>query len=130
MGQTAAKQGDQITGLCTHTVQPPGSPPPPTIVESHSFSGLLDKNLSPDVNIMRMPAATVDSTATNNPVHVTANGAFAPEPTNIATVNMGSPTVNINGKAAARSGDTAQLCDNGVPVANGVVVAVGTVNMG
>jgi uncharacterized Zn-binding protein involved in type VI secretion len=43
---------------------------------------------------------------------------------------MGSQTVNINGKAAARNGDVATTCNDPVDVPAGTVVGVGTVLIG
>ena len=51
-------------------------------------------------------------------------------PTNQGTIITGSATVNINSKAAARSGDTAITCNDPVDMPVGTVVAVGTVNIG
>lgn len=51
-------------------------------------------------------------------------------PSNKATIMKGSATVSINGKAAARAGDTAKTCNDPVDLPSGVVVAVGTVTIG
>jgi hypothetical protein len=53
MGQPAAKQGDQITAVDIHIVLVPAPPGPPVPTPlPHSFVGILDANLSPDVKIM------------------------------------------------------------------------------
>jgi uncharacterized Zn-binding protein involved in type VI secretion len=128
MGQPAAKQGDQITATDTHLIQPPGtSPPVPT---PHPFTGIIDGSLSSDVNIMSRAAATVNSTATNTPPHIPIGGTFVNPPSNRATIIKGSTSVFINGKAAARSGDTAKTCNDPVDLPVGTVVAVATVNVG
>ncbi|MEM9218142.1 MAG: PAAR domain-containing protein [Cyanobacteria bacterium P01_F01_bin.150] len=134
MGQSAAKQNDQVLGTDTHIVMvpaPPGSPVPTPL--PHPFTGIINGNLSGDVNIMGMPAATVDSTADNTPAHIpTPPGTtFQNPPTNKATITLGSQTVNINGKAAARNGDTAETCNDpqDAPVGS-VLVAGGTVFIG
>src|SRR5262245_28073932 len=131
MGQPAAKQGDQIIAVDTHIVIVPGTPPmtPPL---PHPFTGIINGSLSSDVNIMGMPAATVDSTADNTPPHVpTPPGAsFQKAPSNKATIKLGSPTVKINGKMAARNGDTAETCNDPQDLPVGTVVAVGTVLIG
>lgn len=130
MGQPAAKQGDQITAIDTHIVMVTGSPPVPTPLP-HPFSGIINGNLSSDVNIMGMPAATVDSTADNSPHIPTPPGtAFQSPPANKGTIKIGSSTVNINGKAAARNGDTAETCNDPVDAPVGQVIAVGTVSIG
>ncbi len=131
MGQPAAKQGDQITAVDTHIVMVPGTPPVPTPLP-HPFSGIINGNLSSNVNIMGMPAATVDSTADNTPPHIpTPPGtAFQSPPANKGTIKIGSSTVNINGKSAARNGDTADTCNDPVDAPVGQVVAVSTVFIG
>ena len=133
MGQPAAKQGDKITGTDTHIVMvpaPPGSPVPTPLL--HPFDGIINGGLSSDVNIMGMPAATVDSTADNTPAHSpTAPGSsFQSPPGNKATINLGSSTVKINGKLAARNGDTAMTCNDPEDAPVGTVVASGTVSIG
>ena len=128
MGPPAAKQGDQVTATDIHLIQPPGtSPPVPT---PHPFTGIIDGALSSDVKIMGMPAATLNSTATNTPPHIPIGGTFVKPPSNKATIIKGSATVNINNKPAARSGDTAMTCNDPVDLPVGTVVAAGTVNVG
>jgi uncharacterized Zn-binding protein involved in type VI secretion len=124
----AAKKGDQITAVDIHLIQPPGTSPP--IPVPHPFSGIIDGSLSSDVNIQRMPAATVNSTATNTPAHIPQGGSFVNPPKNKGTIIKGSATVFINNKPAARSGDTALTCNDPVDAPVGTVVAVGTVNIG
>ncbi len=128
MGMPAAKQGDQITASDMHMIQPPGSAPP--VLTPHPFMGVIDGGLSSNVNIMGMPAATKDSTATNTPAHLPIGGTFVNPPANKATIMMGSALVNINGKPAARNGDTANTCNDPSDLPAGTVVAVGTVNIG
>lgn len=131
MGQPAAKKGDQITAVDTHVVMVPGTPPTPTPLP-HPFAGIINGGLSSDVNIMGMAAATVDSTADNTPPHIpTPPGtSFQAPPSNKATIKVGSPTVKINGKMAARNGDTANTCNDPSDLPAGTVVAVGTVLLG
>ncbi len=132
MGQPAAKQGDQIVATDTHIVMvpTPGGPSPTPL--PHLFTGVINGGLSSDVKIMGMPAATVDSTADNTPPHIpTPPGtAFQNPPPNKGTIRIGSPTVRINGKAAARSGDVAATCNDPTELPVGTVVAVGTVFIG
>jgi uncharacterized Zn-binding protein involved in type VI secretion len=130
MGQPAAKQNDQIMATDTHIVLiPVGTGTVPTPLP-HPFTGMIDGGLSQDVKIMGMPAATVDSTATNTPSHIPQGGPFQTPPSNKATIKMGSSTVKINGKAAARSGDTAETCNDPSDLPIGTVVAAGTVLIG
>jgi uncharacterized Zn-binding protein involved in type VI secretion len=133
MGQPAAKQGDQIIATDTHIVMVPAPPGPPVPTPlPHPFIGIINGHLSADVKIMGMAAATVDSTADNTPPHIpTPPGtAFQKPPANKATIKIGSPTVKINGKMAARNGDMAQTCNDPADLPVGQVIAVGTVLIG
>ena len=131
MGQPAAKQGDQIVAMDTHIVMVPSPGPVPTPLP-HPFTGILNGGLSGDVNIMGLPAATVDSTADNTPPHFpTPPGtAFQNPPANKATIKVGSATVKINGKSVARNGDSAATCNDPAELPVGTVIAVGTVLIG
>jgi uncharacterized Zn-binding protein involved in type VI secretion len=133
MGMPAAKKGDRVVGTDTHIVMVPSPPKPPTPAPlPHPFAGVLDDGLSTNVKIMGEPAATVGSTASNQPVHVpTPPGtAFQKGPANKATIQIGSSTVKINGKAAARNGDTALTCNDPEDLPVGKVIATGTVLIG
>jgi uncharacterized Zn-binding protein involved in type VI secretion len=132
MGQPAAKQGDQVVATDTHIVMVPSGPALAPTPLPHPFTGILSGGLSSDVKIMGMPAATVDSTADNTPPHIpTPPGtAFQKPPANKATIKLGSMTVKINGKAAARNGDMAMTCNDPADLPVGTVVAVGTVMIG
>jgi uncharacterized Zn-binding protein involved in type VI secretion len=130
MGQPAAKQGDQITALDTHIIMipsPSGAVPTPL---PHPFNGVIDGNLSSNVQIMGMPAATQGSTATNMPPHIPQGGPFQRPPSNRGQIISGSATVLINGKPAARMGDQAMTCNDPVDLPIGTVVASGTVMIG
>ena len=131
MGQPAAKQGDRIIATDTHIVIVPGTPPT-MVALPHPFSGIINGNLSSDVNIMGMPAATVGSMADNIPPHIPAppGTSFQTPPANKGTIRIGSPTVNINGKMAARNGDMAETCNDPADLPVGQVIAVGNVLMG
>jgi uncharacterized Zn-binding protein involved in type VI secretion len=128
MGLPAAKQGDQVVATDLHLIQPP--PPATPILTPHPFTGIVDGGLSSDVRIMGMPAATQNSTATNTPAHLPIGGAFVKPPANRAMITLGSPTVFINGKPAARSGDPALTCNDPADLPVGTVVAAGTVLLG
>src|SRR3972149_11630221 len=130
MGQPAAKQGDQITGVDTHIIMipTPGGPVPTPL--PHPFNGMIDGNLSTTVKIMGMPAATVNSTATNMPPHIPQGGPFQMPPSNRGTIMLGSMTVRINGQGAARNGDMATTCNDPADMPVGTVIAVGTVMIG
>ncbi len=133
MGQPAAKQGDKIVATDIHIVMvpaPPGSPVPTPL--PHLFNGLLNGGLSSDVKVMGFPAATAGSTADNTQPHVPTppGNAFQKSPANKGTIKMGSATVKINGKAAARNGDVAETCNDPADLPAGTVVAAGTVMIG
>jgi uncharacterized Zn-binding protein involved in type VI secretion len=131
MGQPAAKQGDQVMATDIHIILIPaaaGATVPTPL--PHPFVGMIDGELSQDVNIMGMAAATVDSTASNTPPHIPQGGPFQSPPSNKATIKMGSATVKINGKMAARNGDIAMTCNDPSDLPGGTVMAVGTVMIG
>jgi uncharacterized Zn-binding protein involved in type VI secretion len=133
MGQPAAKQGDQITATDTHIVMvpaPPGAPVPTP--QPLPFIGMLSGDLSSDVKIMGRAAAVVGSSADNLPPHlpIPPGTAFQNPPSNKGKIIMGSATVFINGKPAARNNDTAQTCADPVPNMSAKVIAVGTVMIG
>ncbi len=88
---------------------------------------MITGGLSTSVRIMGLPAAMQGSTADNVPPHIPLGGPFQRPPMNRGTIITGSPSVFINGKPAARNGDTAMTCNDPVDLPNGVVVAVGTV---
>ena len=114
----------------THIIQipSPGGPVPTPL--PHPFSGKLDGELSGDVFIGGAAVATVDSTATNQPAHIPQGGPFQSQPADKATVTMGSSSVFVNGKAAARMGDTAETCNDPADLPVGTIIAAGTVFVG
>jgi uncharacterized Zn-binding protein involved in type VI secretion len=128
MGLPAAKQGDQVVATDMHMIQPP-APSSPALIP-HPFKGIIDGALSADVNILGMPAATAGSTASNTPPHTPMGGSFVKPPLNRGTIIVGSPTVFINGKPAARNGDAATTCNDPADLPVGAVVAAGTVMIG
>jgi uncharacterized Zn-binding protein involved in type VI secretion len=130
MGLPAAKQGDRVMATDIHIIMipTPGGPVPTPL--PHPFTGMLDGSLSTDVNIEGKPAALQGSTATNTPSHVPQGGPFQKPPANRATVQLGSTTVLINGKPAARNGDPALTCSDPADAPVGTVVATGTVLIG
>lgn len=132
MGQPAAKQGDSVVATDIHIVLVPSAAGPIPTSLPHPFSGQLTEQLSHNVRVIGRPAATVGSVANNNPPHLpTPPGtAFQKPPTNKGKVSVGSATVRMNGKPAARNGDTALTCNDPVDQPQGTVVASGTVFIG
>lgn len=130
MGQPAAKKGDQIIGTDIHIVMipSPGGPVPTPL--PHPFVGQIADGLSDDVIIDGQPAAVMGSTATNMPSHIPQGGPFQTPPRDKATIQLGSATVFINGKQAARNGDTALTCNDPADAPVGTVMAVSTVFIG
>ncbi|MDA0245277.1 MAG: PAAR domain-containing protein [Chloroflexi bacterium] len=128
----AAKQGDQVIATDIHIVMvpSPGGPVPTPL--PHPFVGVLMGNLSMNVKINGMAAATVGSTADNIPPHIpTPPGTtFQVPPTNKGIVMAGSATVFINGKPAARAGDSVQTCADPMPNMGGKIIAAGNVMIG
>lgn len=130
MTQPAAKKGDRIVGTDIHIlmVSSPGGPvPTPTPMP---FTGVIDGDLSADIQVEDQPLALQGSTASNTPEHLPAAGPFQKSPTNKATIQMGSATVVANDKPVARLGDTALTCNDPADLPNGTVVASGTVLVG
>jgi uncharacterized Zn-binding protein involved in type VI secretion len=130
MGMPAAKQGDKIVGVDIHIVMipsPTGQVPTPL---PHPFNGVINGSLSQNVKIMGMPAATANSTAINTPPHIPHGGQFQKPPSDKATITIGSSTVRINGKMAARSGDMAMTCNDPADIPVGKVIATSTVYVG
>ncbi len=127
MGQPAAKQGDLIIGTDIHIIMipTPGGPVPTPL--PHPFTGQIDGGLSSDVNIEGKPAAVMGSTASGAPPHIPQGGPFQKPPANRAQILTGSATVMINGKPAARNGDTALTCNDPADMPVGTVTAAGTV---
>ena len=117
-----------MTAIDMHLIQPPGPTSP--VMVPHPFSGIIDGGVSGDVTIAGAAAATINSTATNTPPHIPIGGSFVNPPSNKATILTGSTTVTINGKGAARAGDTARTCNDPVDLPVGTVVAVGVVTIG
>ncbi len=132
MGAPAAKQGDQVVAVDTHIVMVPSGPAMVPTPLPHPFVGMLSGGLSSNVNIMGKAAATVDSTADNSPAHIpTPPGtSFQKPPKNKGTVMVGSATVKINNKAAARMGDPVKTCNDPEDLPVGKIIAVGTVVVG
>jgi uncharacterized Zn-binding protein involved in type VI secretion len=78
------------------------------------------------------PVATVDSVAENNPAHLPAppGTSFQRQPANRGTVVIGSQTVKIGGKAAARANDPVSTCNDPADAPTGAIVCFSTVKIG
>jgi len=128
MGAPAATKGHSVPAVDIHIVMVPMPAPVPTPLP-HPFMGQLDGGLVDTVKIAGQPAAVKDSTATNQPSHIpTPPGtSFQKTPADKGTVQNGSGTVKICGKAAARAGDPVSTCNDPTDVPGGAIVAGGTV---
>jgi uncharacterized Zn-binding protein involved in type VI secretion len=129
-GKPAAKQGDNVVGVDTHIILIPSPAGPVPTPMPMPFSGALSLELSPDVVVMNMAAATVGSQAMNTVPHIPVGGPFQKPPSNQATVQQGTAKVLINNKNAARAGDPAMTCNDPADAPNGTLIAVGTVLLG
>jgi uncharacterized Zn-binding protein involved in type VI secretion len=132
MGVPAATAASTVVAVDVHLglVPTPGGPVPTPL--PHPFSGPLDGGLVTSVTIAGQPAAVVGSTATNAPAHLPTPPAigFAVPPTNRGTVAVGSATVLIGGRPAARLGDPVATCNDPAPLPAGQIMAAGTVLIG
>jgi uncharacterized Zn-binding protein involved in type VI secretion len=130
MSQAAARLGDRVVAQDTHVVLVPtagGPVPTPTVFP---FAGTITAGCVPTVLIGGKPAAVVGSTAVNQPPHVPTNGSFQTPPTNLGTIVMGSATVLIGGRPAARNGDKVSTCNDPAPLPAGTIIATNTVLIG
>lgn len=111
MGQGAAKQGDSIVNSADiHIVLVPSPGGPVPTPQPFPFNGKITLNTSLNVRVNSRPAAIVGSMAQNVPPHIPTSGTFQIPPTNLGRVVMGSTTVRIGGRPAARAGDICETC--------------------
>jgi uncharacterized Zn-binding protein involved in type VI secretion len=112
MGTPAAVMGDQVTGTCPiHQIPNPATgvpqPAPPMPFAAPLLTGLATRTL-----IGGKPAAVQGSSGLNTPPHVGlhASDPFMVPTTQRAQVVMGSTTVLIEGKPAAKTGSSCTIC--------------------
>jgi uncharacterized Zn-binding protein involved in type VI secretion len=119
----AARQGDAVLATDTHIVMVPAVPSPVPTPLPHPFSGSIQTGVSSDVLVNGRGAATVDSVAVNQPPHLpTPPGtSFLRPPANRGVVQLGSTTVLINGRQAARQGDPVRTCNDPVDLPVGTI---------
>jgi uncharacterized Zn-binding protein involved in type VI secretion len=124
MGNPAANKNSIVQAIDTHIVlvPSPGGPVPTPL--PHPFAGPCQSGLATTVKIAGQPAATVDSVANNQPAHIpTPPGvSFQKPPANQGTVMLGSMTVKIDGKMAARLTDTVKTCNDPVDAPVGQII--------
>lgn len=128
MGQPAARKDDPVTGVDVHIVMVPGPGSPVPTPLPHPFSGRITGETVASVMIEGAEAATVDSVATNSPGHTpTPPGtSFQTPPADKGTVSMGSTSVTIGGRAAARLGDPVRTCNDPVDAVTSAITSGAT----
>jgi uncharacterized Zn-binding protein involved in type VI secretion len=132
MGLPAANAQSMAMAVDTHIVMVPSPGGPVPMPLPHAFSGTVSGGTVATVSIGGQTAAVKGSTATNSPSHIpTPPGTgFQKPPTNSGEVFLGSNTVFIGGKAAARSGDRVKTCNDPSDLPVGQIIAAGTVFIG
>ena len=121
MGNPAARMNDPVMGTDIHIIlipSPSGAVPTPL---PHPFTGQLLSGLATKTMINGLPAAVQGSVAQCIPPHIPQGGPFQIPPRNAGEVMMGSVTVYIEGKPAARLGDKVLTCNDPAPLPNGTV---------
>jgi uncharacterized Zn-binding protein involved in type VI secretion len=111
MGTPAAVMGDRINAVCAiHLLPGPLGAPMPS--PPLPFSAPLLQGLATKVLIAGKPAAVQGSSGFNTPPHVGLHPSdpFMVPPQQRGTVVMGSTTVLIEGKPAARTGSPCTVC--------------------
>jgi uncharacterized Zn-binding protein involved in type VI secretion len=129
MAPFSATAGHAVLATDIHIVMVPTPGGPVPVPLPHPFTGTLDGALSNSVTIAGQPAAVVGSTASNGPAHLpTPPGAsFQKPPANRGTVMLGSSSVLIGGKPAARHGDVCLTCNDPADAPMGSIIAAGAV---
>lgn len=126
MGKPAAKFGDKVVGVDIHIIMIPALPAPPVPTPlPHPFNGTISEGCSTNVNIQGKAAALVGSKAKSVPPHIPQGGPFQKAPNNEGEITVGSLTVFINNKAAARMGDVILTCNDPAPAPTCQILPVG-----
>jgi uncharacterized Zn-binding protein involved in type VI secretion len=114
MGTPAAVMGDQVTATCmVHQIPNPTTgapqPAPPLPFAAPLLTGLATRTF-----IGGKAAAVQGSSGVNTPPHpgLHASDPFMTPTTQQARVTVGSASVLIEGKPAARTGSTCTVCAN------------------
>jgi len=123
MGQPAARQNDNVVGIDIHIVMIPAPPGPevPTPLP-HPYAGKITTGCSTNVKIEGQPAAVVGSGTKNDVNHIAMGPRFQKNPNNEGKIKLGSFTVKINGKNAARMGDMVETCNDPAPLPTASIV--------
>ncbi len=116
MGQPAARQNDPVIGIDIHIIMiptPGGEVPTPL---PHPFAGKITDGCSTNVKIEGQNAAMKGCKVKANMNHIPMGPRFQKNPTNDGDIMLGSFTVKINGKPAARMGDSVRTCNDPAPL--------------
>ena len=123
MGNPAARKDDPVAGVDTHIIMiptPAGEVPTPM---PHPFNAKIAGGVSTNVKIGGKPAAVVGSQTENQPSHIPQGPRFMVNPTNKGSIMLGSFSVLINKKGAARMGDKVLTCNDPAPLPMGTILA-------
>ena len=131
MRQPAAKAGDQVIATDNHVVMVPTSAGEVPVQAARPFKGIIADGVSSNVNIMKQPAATRGSIASDTAhVQPPPGTRFQNPPDGQGQITAGSGSVYINRQPAARHGDGATTCNDPSKNPAASVVAAGTVFIG
>lgn len=119
----AARQDDPVFALDIHIVMIPNPTGETPVPIPHPFTGKIAGGVSANVKINGKPAAMMGCEVQNSPSHIAMGPRFQKNPTNKGKVMIGSPTVLINGKMAARQGDPVLTCNDPVDAPMGTITA-------
>jgi uncharacterized Zn-binding protein involved in type VI secretion len=111
MGTPAAVMGDRISAVCAiHLIPSPVGAPSPS--PPLPFSAPLLQGLATKVLIAGKPVAVQGSSGFNTPPHIGLHPGdpFMAPPQQRGTVMVGSTTVLVEGKPAARTGSACSVC--------------------
>jgi uncharacterized Zn-binding protein involved in type VI secretion len=119
----AARKDDPVFAMDIHIVMiptPAGEVPTPL---PHPFNGKISSGVSTNVKINGKPAAMMGCEVQNSMSHIAMGPRFQKNPTNKGKILIGSPTVLINGKMAARQGDMVMTCNDPADLPMGTITA-------
>jgi uncharacterized Zn-binding protein involved in type VI secretion len=93
----------------------------------HPYAGTITIGCATNVLIGNKPAAVLGSGLVNTPPHIPTPPGTAPAvpPTNDGKIILGSATVLIGGKPAARLGDMCMPCTNSTPPGTATIAGPG-----
>ena len=108
----AARKDDPVVAVDIHIVMIPNPTGETPVPLPHPFNGKISNGVSTNVTIDGKPAAVAGAEVQNSVSHIAMGPRFQKNPTNKGKILIGSPTVLINGKMAARQGDMVMTCND------------------